>query len=70
VLVDGKAYALAYHFDRGELVGYRLTSTECQYDLPADLSHCECGDFAYRSRPGGCKHCVTVRACQRTGKVA
>src|SRR3712207_694079 len=39
--------------------GYRLTKhgADTPYDLPADLSSCDCPDATYPSdRPGGCEH--------------
>ncbi len=45
-------------------VGYRLRKfgTGRQYDLPADLSACSCGDRTHRpDRPGGCKHMAALR---------
>lgn len=50
--------------DGGRLVAYRLRKfgTERQYDLPADLSSCDCGDRTHRpERPGGCRHMVALR---------
>jgi hypothetical protein len=33
-----------------------------QYDLPADLTACDCADGVYRwNRPGGCRHQQALR---------
>jgi uncharacterized Zn finger protein len=37
------------------------------YDLPADLSGCDCPDATYHpERPGGCKHGAALRAALAT----
>jgi hypothetical protein len=48
----------------GHIAGVRVQrfATGQRYDLPADLSSCDCPDQLYRSeRPGGCKHMVALR---------
>jgi hypothetical protein len=59
----GKPKATAYlvHpvLDNGRLVGWTLKKADGKlYDLPADLSSCDCPDGTYHpERPeGGCKH--------------
>ena len=39
------------------------------YDLPADLSSCDCPDATYRPRPGGCKHAAAIRALKAAGQL-
>jgi hypothetical protein len=57
-------FTVSEHRDAGRLVGYRLTKPDGQvYDLPADLSACDCPDGTYHSeRPGGCRHRKALRA--------
>jgi hypothetical protein len=53
LLINGTTYVVELLQD-----GYRMTKTngDC-YDLPRDLSTCDCPDSVYASeRPGGCKH--------------
>jgi hypothetical protein len=52
------AYLLYEVRDAGRLIGYRLRKEDgTTYDLPADLSSCDCPDGTYHpERPGGCKH--------------
>ena len=59
---------LLLHLREGErLTGWRLRKLTGKdagvtYDLPADLSRCECPDSEYADRPGGCKHRRAIRA--------
>jgi hypothetical protein len=51
-------------YDGGRCVGFRLTkfATGEVYDLPRDLSGCDCPDRTYRpERPGGCRHMAALR---------
>jgi len=59
VTINGTAYLLHVLRD-----GYRLEkSGGAAYDLPRDLSGCDCADSTFNSdRPGGCKHQVALRA--------
>src|SRR4051812_35348491 len=59
ITINGTSYLLHVLPD-----GYRLEKLDgALYDLPADLSSCDCADGIYNSeRPGGCKHQVTLRA--------
>jgi hypothetical protein len=61
-----------YQGDR--CTGFRLTkfATGEVYDLPRDLSCCDCPDQTYRpERPGGCKHMQALRqALPTVGKAA
>jgi hypothetical protein len=50
--------------DQGRITSLHLRkfATGEQYELPADLSSCNCPDSTYRSeRPGGCRHQVALR---------
>jgi hypothetical protein len=66
-IIDAKemtSYWCAAVTDRGRIVSFRLRKfvTGDQYDLPADLSACDCPDGVYRSeRPLGCRHRVGLR---------
>jgi hypothetical protein len=61
-------------FDGERCTGFRLTkfgSGEV-YDLPRDLSSCDCPDHTYRpERSGGCRHMAALRqALPTVGKAA
>src|SRR5690349_11118793 len=45
-------------YDGEQRVGHRLLKEDgSMYDLPADLSGCDCPDATFHpERPGGCKH--------------
>jgi hypothetical protein len=61
---DEQPYWCLALFERNVCVGFRLTKfgTGEVYDLPRDLSSCDCPDGTYRpERPGGCKHAVALR---------
>jgi hypothetical protein len=65
VSINGRPYYLTVH-----ATGYRLTGFDAKkarstvYDLPADLSSCDCPDATYRGeREGGCK--VSARRITR-----
>ena len=70
VLISGKTYYLSWH-----ATGFRLTGWDEKeqqvtvYDLPIDLSGCDCPDATYNAeRPGGCKHrkaLVALRQAQQ-----
>ncbi len=63
------AYWCQAVLDAGRVVAFRLRefATGEQYDLPADLSACDCPDRIYRSeRPGGCRHQVALRQALAT----
>jgi hypothetical protein len=56
--------------------GFRLTGFDRKrdkvtvYDLPTDLSSCDCPDSVWREeRPGGCKHRRGLAALKREGKL-
>jgi hypothetical protein len=62
--IDGWAYWCQANTDRGNVVGWvlRKFGSGEVYNLPRDLSSCECGDHLWRgNRPGGCKHMVALR---------
>lgn len=59
------------HMDGERCLGFRLTKlgTKDFYDLPRDLSGCDCADSIYRNdRPGGCKHQAALRQALPTLK--
>jgi hypothetical protein len=61
---DESAYWCKALFDNERCTGFRLTKFGGSetYDLPRDLSSCDCPDRNYRpDRPGGCKHMVALR---------
>ncbi len=56
--------------------GYRLHGWDGRkgeptvYDLPADLSSCDCPDHTYRGeRPGGCRHMRALAALKAAGRL-
>ena len=53
-----EAYAVLEHVDGLVLLGWNLKKADgTNYDIPADLSSCDCADATYQpNRPGGCKH--------------
>jgi hypothetical protein len=59
------AYWCSSSFEGDRLLGFRLRKfggEEPAYDLPADLSCCDCPDATYRpERPGGCRHQQALR---------
>jgi hypothetical protein len=61
---DESAYWCQAIYDGDRCIGFRLrkfASAE-MYDLPRDLSSCDCPDQTYRpERPGGCKHMAALR---------
>jgi hypothetical protein len=61
---DEAAYWCVAVFDGDRCVAFRLVKfgTSEQYDLPRDLSACDCPDRVYRpERPGGCRHMQAMR---------
>ena len=64
--INGTSYEVLPLFDDLVLVGYRLlkAGTATMYDLPADLSTCDCPDKTYNpERHGGkCKHQAALAA--------
>lgn len=63
LVISGVAYLVYENRHDGILLGYRLNKADgTAYDLPADLSGCDCPDATYRERPGGCKHRRSLRA--------
>ena len=55
--INGEPYGIIALVERGTLLGYQLVKADgTTYELPADLSECNCADSVYRERPGGCKH--------------
>ena len=71
VAINGKGYYLSRHD-----TGFTLTTWDDRhaavvaYDLPLDLSSCDCPDATYRGeRPGGCKHRRGLQALRQAGKL-
>jgi hypothetical protein len=66
--INGTRYELLPLYDGQVRVGYRLLKADgTMYDLPADLSGCDCPDATYHpERPGGCKHGAALRAALAT----
>jgi hypothetical protein len=61
---EESAYWCVAVYDPGRCVAFRLVKfgTGEQYDLPRDLSSCDCPDRTYKpERPGGCKHMVALQ---------
>jgi hypothetical protein len=70
VLINGKPYYLSVLEGGFRLTGYDPRREEVTvYDLPSDLSSCDCADATYRTRPGGCKHVRALSALKAAGKV-
>lgn len=80
VSINGKTYTLAYNATLPEVGapvvhGYRLTSTVDYkvYDVPADLSTCDCADWFFRRNAVEfpcCKHQLSVRLWKEAGNMA
>src|SRR5262245_27488051 len=56
IAINGKPYLLALLDTAYRLVGLDEKRAATCYDLPVDLSSCDCPDAEFRARPGGCKH--------------
>jgi hypothetical protein len=70
VVISGKSYYLSWHATGFRLTGYdERHQAVTVYDIPSDLSSCDCPDATYNpERPGGCKHrkaLVALRQAQR-----
>lgn len=80
VSINDRTYALSLNAtlpDVGEPIvhGYRLTSTDeyKAYDLPADLSTCDCPDHVFRRgtiEHPCCKHQLAMRLWRERGDLA
>src|SRR5262245_32996320 len=62
--INGRPYYLALRGTCYTLTGYDARKAQVtSYDLPADLSGCDCPDATFRDeREGGCKHRKALRA--------
>jgi hypothetical protein len=70
VSINDKPYYLSVLAGGFRLTGFDPRKEEVTvYDLPADLSSCDCPDACYRDRPGGCKHVKALQALKAAGKV-
>jgi hypothetical protein len=61
---DETAYWVQALYDGDRCTGFRLTKFggEEVYDLPRDLSSCDCPDRTYKpERPGGCKYMQALK---------
>jgi hypothetical protein len=61
---DECAYWCLALYEGERCTGFRLTKfgTGEVYDVPRDLSSCDCPDRTYRpERPGGCRHMAALR---------
>ncbi len=61
---DEAPYWLEALYVDGRCTGFRVRKFggEEVYDLPRDLSSCDCPDRTYKpERPGGCKHMVALK---------
>ncbi len=69
--INGTTYEVLPLFDGEAFVGYRLLKADgAMYDLPADLSGCDCPDHCYHpGRPGGCKHMAALRVALKAACV-
>lgn len=59
--INGVAYLVEILRDASQPYAFRLSRQDlrhgAEYQLPTDLSSCDCPDAVYREdRPGGCKH--------------
>ncbi len=80
VSINHKVYLLAYNAtlpETGEptVHGYTLTSTATGkgYDLPADVSTCDCPDWFFRRNTvehPRCKHQLSIRRWKEAHKIA
>jgi hypothetical protein len=62
--IDGWGYWCQANTDKGNVVGWVLRKFGGGevYNLPRDLSGCDCGDGTFRpERPGGCRHASALR---------
>jgi hypothetical protein len=71
VLISGKTYYLSWHATSFRLTGWDEKEQQVTvYDLPIDLSGCDCPDATYNSeRPGGCKHRKALAALRNQQRI-
>ena len=72
VLIAGQPYTLAIHHYRDQITGYRLHAPGPNgntYDLPADLTQCECLGWLRWGYYGThlCKHLATLLSLRQKG---
>jgi hypothetical protein len=63
--INGTPYEVLPLYEGEQRVGYRLLKAggAPMYDLPGDLSGCDCPDSTFHpERPGGCKHRAALAA--------
>jgi hypothetical protein len=57
--INGKTYLFEVLRHSDQPYGFRLSREgdgQAEYQLPTDLSACDCYDALHKARPGGCKH--------------
>jgi hypothetical protein len=71
IAINGKPYLCRCLEESYELFGFDARREEVtRYQLPADLSSCDCADATFREgRPGGCKHRRALRVLVDAGKL-
>jgi hypothetical protein len=71
IAINDKPYYLTRHDSGYRLTGFNQKKMEVTvYDLPLDLSACDCPDGTYRpERQGGCKHRAALSAMRKAGKL-
>ena len=68
VVINGTSYSVAL---MNEGAGIRLMKAcGVTYDMPADLSSCDCPDDTFRERPEGCKHRRALAALRAAGRLS
>jgi hypothetical protein len=72
VSINEKPYFLQVMETGYRLYGYdERNRAVTSYDLPLDLSSCDCPDATYRGeRPEGCKHRKALAALKHSGKLS
>lgn len=71
ISINGKAYFCKCLDHSYQLFGFDAKRGQSTvYDLPADLSSCDCADSTFREdRPGGCKHRRALQVLVNAGKL-
>src|SRR5262245_29252591 len=69
VRINGRDYYLALRLTCYTLYTFDARRGAVAYDLPADLSSCDCPDHEFRPRPEGCKHRRALAALRGAGKL-
>lgn len=73
IAINGKAYFVRILEHGYSLFGFDAKRQDVtHYDLPADLSACDCLDYLHRAgrrEDGLCKHCKGLRSLVNAGKL-